>query len=48
MSEEFKNRVDYAISKEGVPVIAVEAKKVGSLSEANRGSSKGITTPCPP
>ena len=26
-SDKFKNRVDYAVSKEGVPVIAVEAKK---------------------
>jgi hypothetical protein len=40
-SDKFKNRVDYAISKEGVPVIAVEAKKVGSLSTANRGELKG-------
>jgi predicted type IV restriction endonuclease len=40
-SDKFKNRVDYAISKEGVPVIAVEAKKVGSLSESNRGELKG-------
>jgi predicted type IV restriction endonuclease len=40
-SDKFKNRVDYAISKEGVPVIAVETKKVGSLSTANRGELKG-------
>ena len=44
-SDKFKNRVDYAICKESVPVIAVEAKKVGSSTEANRGSSKGITMP---
>lgn len=46
-SDKFKNRVDYAISKEGVPVIAVEAKKVGSLSEANRGELKGYYNAVP-
>jgi predicted type IV restriction endonuclease len=40
-SDKFKNRVDYAICKESVPVIAVEAKKVGSLSDVNRGELKG-------
>src|SRR5215218_7843628 len=40
-SDKFKNRVDYAICKESVPVIAVEVKKVGSLSDANRGELKG-------
>jgi hypothetical protein len=46
-SDKFKNRVDYAISKEGVPVIAVEAKKVGRLSEANRGELKGYYNAVP-
>jgi predicted type IV restriction endonuclease len=46
-SDKFKNRVDYAISREGVPVIAVEAKKVGSLSEANRGELKGYYNAVP-
>jgi predicted type IV restriction endonuclease len=46
-SDKFKNRVDYAISKEGIPVIAVEAKKVGSLSEANRGELKGYYNAVP-
>lgn len=46
-SDKFKNRVDYAISKEGVPVIAVEAKKVGSLSTANRGELKGYYNAIP-
>jgi hypothetical protein len=46
-SNKFKNRVDYAISKEGVPVIAVEAKKVGSLSDANRGELKGYYNAVP-
>jgi predicted type IV restriction endonuclease len=46
-SDKFKNRVDYAISKEGFPVIAVEAKKVGTLSEANRGELKGYYNAVP-
>lgn len=46
-SDKFKNRVDYAIRKEGVPVIAVETKKVGSLSEANRGELKGYYNAVP-
>ena len=46
-SDKFRNRVDYAISKEGVPVMAVEAKKVGSLSEANRGELKGYYNAVP-
>src|SRR5215213_3236957 len=46
-SDKFKNRVDYAIRKEGVPVIAVEAKKVGGLSEANRGELKGYYNAVP-
>jgi predicted type IV restriction endonuclease len=46
-SDKFKNRVDYAISKEGAPVIAIEAKKVGSLSTANRGELKGYYNAVP-
>src|SRR5215218_9705543 len=46
-SDKFKNRVDYAISKESVPVIAIEAKKVGSLSTANRGELKGYYNAVP-
>src|SRR5215212_8769169 len=46
-SDKFKNRVDYAIYREGDPVIAVEAKKVGSLSTANRGELKGYYNAVP-
>ncbi len=46
-SDKFKNRVDYAICKENDPVIAVEAKKVGSLSTANRGELKGYYNAVP-
>ncbi len=44
-ADKFKNRVDYAIYREGDPVIAVEAKKVGTLSSANRGELKGYYAP---
>lgn len=46
-SSKFKNRVDYAIYKEQEPVIAIECKKVGSLSEANRGEFKGYFNAVP-
>lgn len=46
-ADKFKNRVDYAIYREGEPVIAVEAKKVGSLSTANRGELKGYYNALP-
>src|SRR5215203_91499 len=46
-SDKFKNRVDYAIYREGDPVIAVEAKKVGTLSSANRGELKGYYNAVP-
>lgn len=46
-SEKFKNRVDYAICIEGEPVIAVECKCAGKLSEANRGELKGYFNAVP-
>ncbi len=46
-SEKFKNRVDFAICKDKEPVIAVECKKVGTLSEANRGELKGYYNAVP-
>lgn len=46
-SDKFKNRVDYAICKDKEPVIAVEAKKVGRLTEANRGELKGYYNAVP-
>lgn len=46
-SDKFKNRVDYAIYKDEEPVIAVESKKVGSLSEANQGELKGYFNAMP-
>jgi hypothetical protein len=46
-SDKFKNRVDYAICQNGQPVIAIECKKVGTLSEANRGELKGYFNAVP-
>jgi hypothetical protein len=46
-SDKFKNRVDYSISVNGTPAIAIECKKVGTLSEANRGELKGYFNAVP-
>lgn len=46
-SDKFKNRVDYSISVNGMPAIAIECKKVGTLSEANRGELKGYFNAVP-
>ncbi|HEX6747286.1 MAG TPA: type I restriction endonuclease [Longimicrobium sp.] len=46
-SDKFKNRVDYSISVNGNPAIAIECKKVGTLSEANRGELKGYFNAVP-
>jgi hypothetical protein len=46
-SDKFKNRVDYAICQAGLPVIAIECKKVGTLAETNRGELKGYFNAVP-
>lgn len=46
-SDKFKNRVDYAVCKAGQPVIGVECKKVGTLTEAHRGELKGYFNAVP-
>lgn len=40
-SDKFKNRVDYAICISTEPVMAVECKKTGDLSDSHRGELKG-------
>jgi predicted type IV restriction endonuclease len=40
-SEKFRNRVDFAICQNHIPVIAMESKKVGTLADAHRGELKG-------
>lgn len=46
-ADKFKNKVDYAIHHEGVPVIAVECKKTGSLNDGHRGELKGYFNAVP-
>lgn len=46
-SDKFKNKVDYAICENSKPVIAVECKKTGSLSGAERGELKGYYNAVP-
>lgn len=46
-SDKFKNKVDYAICIDQAPVVAVECKKTGSLTEANKGELKGYFNAVP-
>ena len=46
-SEKFRNRVDYAVCINRVPVIAVECKKTGELSDGHRGELKGYFNAVP-
>ncbi|HET6762477.1 MAG TPA: hypothetical protein VFH27_02365, partial [Longimicrobiaceae bacterium] len=46
-SDKFKIRVDYAICKDSVPVVAVECKRVGTLAEGHRGELKGYFNAVP-
>lgn len=39
-SEKYKNKVDYAILKDGLPVIAIECKSVGNGKKDDRGQLK--------
>lgn len=39
-SEKYRNRADYAIMREGVPVIAIECKSVGNGKKDDRGQLK--------
>src|SRR5690606_27022045 len=46
-SDKFKNRVDYAICHEGSPVIAVECKRTGAVTDNHRGELKGYFNAVP-
>lgn len=46
-ADKFKNKVDYAILQNGEPVIAIETKKVGALSESTKGELKGYFNAMP-
>jgi predicted type IV restriction endonuclease len=45
-SEKYRNRVDYAILKEMLPVIAVECKSVGNGKKDDRGQLKAYFNAC--
>lgn len=46
-ADKFKNKVDYAIYQNREPVMAIETKKVGNLSEGNKGELKGYFNAMP-
>lgn len=46
-SEKYQNKVDYAILHNGVPVIAIESKKVGAALKDDRGQLRGYFNACP-
>lgn len=46
-SDKFKNKVDYAILKDGRPVIAIETKTAGAICEAQRGELRGYFNAVP-
>ncbi len=46
-SEKYQNRVDYAILRHGVPVIALESKNVGAAMKDDRGQLRGYFNASP-
>jgi len=46
-SDKYKNKVDYAIIKNGAPVIAIESKKLGSVMKDDLGQLKSYFNACP-
>ncbi len=46
-SEKYQNKVDYAILHQGVPVIALESKKVGAAMKDDRGQLRSYFNACP-
>jgi hypothetical protein len=46
-SEKYQNRVDYAILHQGVPVIALESKRVGGAMRDDRGQLRSYFNACP-
>lgn len=46
-SEKYQNKVDYAILHHGVPVIALESKRVGSVMKDDRGQLRSYFNACP-
>jgi hypothetical protein len=46
-SDKYQNKVDYAILHQGVPVIAIESKRVGSVMKDDRGQLRSYFNACP-
>lgn len=46
-SEKYQNKVDYAILHNGVPVIALESKRVGAVMKDDRGQLRSYFNACP-
>jgi hypothetical protein len=46
-SEKYQNKVDYAILHNGVPVIALESKRVGATMKDDRGQLRSYFNACP-
>ena len=46
-AEKYQNKVDYAILHEGIPVIALESKRVGSVLKDDRGQLRSYFNACP-
>lgn len=46
-SEKYKNKVDYAICKDGAPIIAIEAKACGANITDDRGQLRSYFNACP-
>lgn len=46
-SEKYQNKVDYAILHKGVPVIAIESKRLGSPLKDDRGQLRSYFNACP-
>jgi hypothetical protein len=45
-SEKYKNRVDYAIFRDGTPIIAIEVKSAGAALEQDRGQLRSYFNAC--
>ena len=46
-SDKYQNKVDYAILHKGVPVIALESKRVGAAMKDDRGQLRSYFNACP-
>jgi len=45
-ADKYQNKVDYAILRQGIPVIAIESKRVGSALKDDRGQLRSYFNAC--